>query len=312
MKPQPRIRFSLDELETFLVVADTGSFSQAGEVLGLSQPSVSNRIQRLESVLGVKLLTRTTRKVALTEAGYRLREEADRALRDLRRLQNTFQTSARERKRTVIVATTPFVAAVGLPSIINQFQAQNTHIQVVMSDLTAGAARDAVLSGAADLGIMVLDGRHPELHSETLTIDEGVVVTPLGHPLMKKRAATFDDLRKYPILMPDMYVSVRRLLQKEFQKRGVDFVPAETSVTLNNMSTLLGMVAGGIGITILPRTLIARDRRDAVGTVKLQGLRIARHYRIVTRRGNELTPPARSFVRFLQSAIPDKGKGWPS
>lgn len=310
--PIPRIRFNIDELETFLAVADAASFSRASEQLGLSQPSVTNRIQRLENILGVKLFARTTRMVVLTDAGERLRHEADKALRDLRNLQDAFQNSARKRKRTVVVATTPFVAAVALPSLINQFQAENTRIQIAMNDLTAEGARMAVQTGAADLAVMVLDGRHPELRAETLTVDEGVVVTPLHHPLMRKATATINDIRKYPILMPDMYVSVRRLLQKEFQRQGVEFRPAETGATLNNMSTLLGMVAAGMGITVLPRTLIAREKRDAVGTVHLEGIRVVRHYRIVTRRDSKPTAAACAFMSYLQQAIPDKSRGWPS
>ncbi len=308
----PRIRVSLEDLETFLTVADAGGFSRAAEQLGLSQPSITNRIQRLESIVGVKLFARTTRMVVLTSAGERLRTEADKVLRDLRRLLSDFHNSANIRKRTVTVATTPFVAAVALPSIINQFQASNPRVRVALTDLTADYARNAVLSGAVDMAVMVLDGRHPDLRAESLTIDECVVVTPLAHPLIKKASATFDDIRKFPILMPDMYVSVRRLLQREFERRGVEFRPAETGATLNNMSTLLGMVAAGMGITMLPRTLISLDRRDTVGIVSLEDLRIVRHYRVVTRRDSKPTAAARAFVRFLHESIADKTHGWPT
>jgi LysR family carnitine catabolism transcriptional activator len=308
----PRLRVSLDDLETFLTVADAGGFSRAAEQLGLSQPSVTNRIQRLESLVGVKLFARTTRMVVLTSDGERLRTEADKVLRDLRRLINEFHKAATTRKRTVTVATTPFVAAVALPSVINQFQASNPRIRVVLTDLTAEGARSAVESGAVDMAVMVLDGRHPDLKAESLTIDECVVVTPLSHPLNRKASATFDDIRKYPILMPDMYVSVRRLLQREFERRGVEFRPAETGATLNNISTLLGMVAAGMGITMLPRTLISLDRRDTVGIVSLEDLRIVRHYRVVTRRDSKATPAARAFIRFLHGSIKDRSLGWPT
>ena len=72
-----RINIGPDELETSIAVSTLGSFRRAAEKLGVSQPSVTSRVQRLETILGVKLLNRTTRRVTTTEAGERLRLRAE-------------------------------------------------------------------------------------------------------------------------------------------------------------------------------------------------------------------------------------------
>jgi DNA-binding transcriptional LysR family regulator len=84
-------RFDLAELETFVAVAELGSFSAAARRLNLGQPSVSQRIQRLEETLQTRLLVRTTRRVQTTPAGARLLAEATSALAALSMLLGTFR-----------------------------------------------------------------------------------------------------------------------------------------------------------------------------------------------------------------------------
>ena len=83
MNRHPQLRFHLPELETFLVVLEEGSFSRAADRLAISQPSVSSRVKRLEDVLRVKLIERTTRSIAATEDGELLRVAAQEALTGL-------------------------------------------------------------------------------------------------------------------------------------------------------------------------------------------------------------------------------------
>ena len=83
-----RINIGPDELETFIAVSTLGSFRRAAEKLGVSQPSVTSRVQRLETILGVKLLNRTTRRVTTTEAGERLRLRAEHTVTVLQKISN--------------------------------------------------------------------------------------------------------------------------------------------------------------------------------------------------------------------------------
>jgi len=112
--PAP-IRIELVDLETFVAVATLGSFSAAARQLNITQPSVTSRIQRLESSLGTKLLVRTTRRVELTPRGDLLRVEVGRTLMGLRRLVDSFRLDAAAARSRVVVAATPMVAATMLP-----------------------------------------------------------------------------------------------------------------------------------------------------------------------------------------------------
>jgi DNA-binding transcriptional LysR family regulator len=309
-KALPRLKFKLEDLETFLTVAELGSFSRAAEMLGVSQPSITSRVQRLELSLGTTLLARTTRRIVVTDAGERLRTTADTALRDLRILLRTFRAEAETKTHRMTLAATPLLAAVVLLPIIRRYMQSHAHADIKLHDVTVQQALAELTSGAADMAIMVLDGHHPEFKFEALTVEECVVVTPLKHPLLAKAEASFEDIVQYPVLLADFYSSLRTVLEAEYAKRGLPFQPMIQMNDVSNINTVIGMVAAGMGVTFVPRTLISREQRGTVGMVPIKGFRIMRHYGIVTLRDKPMSATARSFARFVRASIPAGSSDW--
>ena len=147
-KALPRLKFKLEDLETFLTVAELGSFSRAAEMLGVSQPSITSRVQRLELSLGTTLLARTTRRIVVTDAGERLRTTADTALLDLRILLRTFRAEAETRKtHRMTLAATPLLAAVVLLPIIRRYMQSHAHADIKLHDVTVQQALAELTSG---------------------------------------------------------------------------------------------------------------------------------------------------------------------
>src|SRR5690606_21191519 len=133
-----RLNIGPDELETFIAVSELGSFRRAAEKLGVSQPSVTSRVQRLENVLGVKLLNRTTRRVTTTEAGERLRLRAEHTVTELRSLVQEFRDEATLRRGRVAIAAASSLAASVLPPIIRHFTQANPGVTVTLIDEFVG------------------------------------------------------------------------------------------------------------------------------------------------------------------------------
>jgi LysR family carnitine catabolism transcriptional activator len=309
-KTHPRLRFRLEDLETFLAVAETGSFSRAAEHLGLSQPSVTSRVQRLENSVGIPLLQRTTRRVEITGNGARFKATADAALRDLRDLLREFRGEAEARKKRMTLAATPLVAAVALMPIIRRYNESEPGIEIRLHDVRMPQALNELAAGIADMAILVFDDNHPDFRFEPLTVEECVVVTPPNHPLLAKPEATVRAIAKFRVLLPDSYRSVRDVLELEYEKRRLAFEPIVLINEVSNISTVIGMVAAGMGITFVPRTLISGEQRGSVGMVRSKGFRVERRYGIVTARDKPMAPIARSFARFVRSSIPPGGTGW--
>ena len=309
-KALPRLKFKLEELETFLTVAELGSFSRAAEMLGLSQPSVTSRVQRLEGMLGTALFSRTTRRIDLTDAGERLQTTGNATLRDLRILLDTFRSESEIKKRRVTIAAPPMLSAVVLLPIIRRYMQSHGQTEVKLHDLPAASALAELADGTADMAIMVLDGHHPECKFESLTVEECAVVTPLEHPLLEKKEVLFEDIVKYPLLIPDFYRALRDVFAAEFVKRHLRFEPMVQMNDVSNISTVIGMVAAGMGVTFVPRTLISRDQRGTVGMVQIKDFRLVRHYGIVTMRDKPMSATARSFARFVRGTIREGASGW--
>ncbi len=119
-RPRHRSRISIgpDELETFLTIAEHGSFSKAAEQLSLAQPSISNRVQRLERTLRTRLFERTNRAVILTADGERLRTRVEPIIRDLHAVIEEFCSDPDRRQRSVVIAATPMLAVAGLIGLV--------------------------------------------------------------------------------------------------------------------------------------------------------------------------------------------------
>jgi DNA-binding transcriptional LysR family regulator len=292
------LRFDLVELETFLAVVELGSFSSAARRLHISQPSVTARVQRLESTLKTRLLVRTTRHVEPTPAGKRLREHAEVALRDLRKLLQEFEADAEAARLRVVIAATPMISAVMLPSLIHSFCQRYPDVQIQLRDLQYEDVVARIESSEADLAVVAFDNESSKLSFEPLTEEDMLVVVPTTHPLAQAGEVTLEQLAQVPLMLLDRYSMLRERLADEFAKRGLALRPMHHAA---NLSTLLGMVDAGLGATFLPRSMAQRYARDSRATLQVTDVNLMRSFGILRSRDADLSAAALSFVRHLQA-----------
>jgi len=112
------MNYSLKQLRVFVAIARHGSFSRAGEAIGLTQSAVSHSVKELEAEVGVRLLDRTTREVALTDAGLRLANRGERLLDELQAALLDARSFGVQRSGTVRVATSQTISAHLMPQCI--------------------------------------------------------------------------------------------------------------------------------------------------------------------------------------------------
>lgn len=292
-----RINIGPDELETFIAVSELGSFRRAADKLGVSQPSVTSRVQRLENVLGVKLLNRTTRRVTTTEAGERLRLRAEHTVTELRSLVQEFRDEATLQRGRVAIAAASSVAASVLPPIIRQFTQANPGVTVTLIDEFVGPVLQHVSAATADLAVVPFAGKSAEYDFEPLFDDEFLVVVPRDHPLAGKDVVDFEQIAHYPLLTLPRETAIWNTIRDEFERRGLKFEPAFQAY---NLFTLVGLVEVGLGLSLLPKIIAPRLNLNTVSTVRIAG-GIKRHIGIVTLRGRALPPAVIAFIRSLRS-----------
>jgi len=289
----------LVSLETFIAVAHLGSFSQAAERLHVAQPTITGRVQRLESALGTKLLVRTTRSVETTAQGATLLTEASAALTELQRIVFGLREQGRLASRRVVVASTPVIASSRLPAIIRDYRVRYTDVEVTLLDLRYAEALAAVDTARADIAVLVFEGDDDRFLVQAIDSDDMVLVTPATHALARSGSITLAQLASWPLLALDRHEALLARIAEEGKRSGVTAV---TSTLFRNLDTLLGMLDAGLGITLLPRS-IARRRDASYAVIEIEGPDLARTLSVVRARKAKLGTAATSFIRFLRQKI---------
>lgn len=290
---------ALVELQTFIAVARSLSFSAAAAQLHVTQPTVTGRIHRLEALLGVQLLRRTTRKVEPTAAGALLLEEAVRTLEGLAGLVDRFRREARRARQRVVVAATPTIAALRLPPIIAAYAERYPDVELELLDLKYAGVLAAIDSGEADVAVLALDAPDRRYRFTPLWKDDMVLVAPPAHALARQTSVAPEELAQVPLIVVDQYQSVRARIAAALEARGLK-MPA--SKVVGNLNTLLGMLDAGMGVTLLPRSVSARGSVARHARIEIRDIDMTRHFGIVTARDIKAGAALQSFIRFLRQA----------
>lgn len=297
-----RLTIGTAELETFLVIAELGSFSRAAERLSLAQPSISNRIQRLERAFQTRLFDRTTRAVVLTPAGERLRDRVEPIIRSLQAVISEFRSESDVRRQMIVVATTPMLATLVMPPIIRRFEQTYPSVLVELHDHTTGLAAQ-IRSGQIDMALVARQPPMEGVEFDLVMTNPFMAVGPREHPAVITGAITPQDLARHPFLVLSAYMFCVDELNRHLQGSVPELRPVRI---VKNVSTLLGLVAAGLGLTLLPQLVLhaggaVDDSR--FDTAALKDLVITRDYGIASLVGHEWSPGARAFAAALKSDL---------
>ena len=290
------INFEALDLRAFVAVVDLEGFHRAAEALNLSQPALSRRIQRLEAAVGAALLERTTRRVALTNVGREF-------LPLVRRMLDEFDTSlfamrdvGRQRRGLISLACVPTAAFYFLPSVIARFNEQYPNIRFRILDLSANEGLESVARGEVEFGINLLGATDPELIFEPLIDDPFVLACRRDHPLAQRDVLAWSDLEGQPLVAVSRTSGNRIILDAALVRAGVSL---SWSYEVTHLSTSLGLVEAGLGISVLPKLATPQGDHPIIVTRPIRNPEVSRTIGVVRRRGGRLAPAAERFLEML-------------
>lgn len=242
-------------LEQFVAVGEELHFGRAAERLFMSQPPLSMAMQRLEQEMGVSLLARNRRGVQLTAAGAVFLGEARQVLASVARaVELARQTAEGHVGRLRLGCMGPAVAA-GLSDIVQSFMAAHPDVQMQLDEQISFRQLEMLRSGALDLAVVRLHGRHPDFcHTRLFCRDVYVAAVPADHPLARQCQVSLADVRGESIILyprrmgPELYDAVIASCHEAgFSPHIVQEVATK--------STTLALVASGLGIAFVPASL---------------------------------------------------------
>jgi DNA-binding transcriptional LysR family regulator len=291
------MKTDLNDLRAFVAVAELGSFHAAADVLHLSPPALTRRIQKLEASLGVQLIDRETRQLRLSSVGRdfffkvkRLLDELDAALLSIHELADRVSGE-------VTIAAVPTATYYFLPNVIQDFNAQFPRIRIRIFDLSANDVLEAVKRGQADFGINLLGSQEPDLEFETLLRDPFLFVCRKDHPLAEFEQVKWENIAPYRFITVGRLSGNRIILDNALA--GLAVRP-RWFYEVQHLSTSLGLVEAGLGVAAVPQ-LAAPTGQHAILVVRpLVEPVVTRIMGIIRRRGAALSPAAQQFHQILK------------
>jgi DNA-binding transcriptional LysR family regulator len=191
---------TLRQMRAFVALAKTGNFTLAAQYMHVTQSALSGLIKELEQTLGVRVVDRSTRRIALTETGNELYPLFSQMIDDLDRALANIADQAQLRKGIVRVAVPQLMACTLLPQVIAAWRERYPDIGVSLSDSPVEAVTTRVLSGETDFGIGPERDYAPQLEARELMEMPFEAVVPPDHPLAKRRGVGWSDLAPYPLI----------------------------------------------------------------------------------------------------------------
>lgn len=281
------------ELHYFVEVSSTLNISRAAERLGISQPSLSLAVKRLEDGLGVELLIRSKSGVALTRAGQRFVNEARLLLQEWDRLSATAIREENTLSGRYIIGCHQSVALYSLPHFLPDLIKTHPTLEIKLVHGLSRQITDDVIGFKIDFGIVVNPVEHPDLVIKELDKDEVTLWTAA------KGSATKDAEAGEGVLICDPDLLQTQSIVKQMAKKGLSF---KRTVTTGSLEVVLSLVASGLGLGIIPGR-VAGSRADlglkqVVGAPKFQD-RICLVYRADAQR----TPASKMMIRSLATCL---------
>ncbi|EOZ7622181.1 LysR family transcriptional regulator [Enterobacter mori] len=242
----------LQHLRCFLTVAETLHFGEAAHRLDMLPSALGRNIRLLEEALGTRLFTRSTRRVALTENGILLREEARKLLAHADAIMLQFRQNPRRAQPLLRVGTIDSAAIGLLPGLLKLFRQRYPEVEIQLYEDKTVHLLPKLKSGRLDLVFIRPPSQlDPQFERLFLCHEPGILALPSSHPFADRDAIEIRELEGMPMILPE-----RRSRPHSHDLTMNLFHHAGMTVTVSQMAdekqTIINLVAAGIGLAIVP------------------------------------------------------------
>ena len=294
----------LNQLDTFVAVAEMKSFSRAAERLHRTQPAISQVIRKLEDEVGETLFDRALRDGSLTAAGellhgyalrlLQLRSEAGLALDELRSL---------DRGRLMLAAN-EYTCLYLLP-VLDRFRRLYPQIGITVQRAFASRIPNELAARSAEFGVLSFAPDPAAFRSISVFRDRMAVVVKPGHPLSRKKRIRIQDLGRESFVAHNADSPLRQRVFETFRNHQT---PLNIGVELPSMEAVKRFVAHGNGVAIVPGLTAAREIESGeLISVQVPELHIERELRLILRRKGVLSYVGAAFLQVIEAYAKENG-----
>lgn len=295
---------SLAQLRAFVAVAEHLHFRDAATAIGMSQPALSGAVSALEEVLDVQLLERTTRKVLLSPAGERLAVRARAVLDAVGALLEEADAARAPFTGVLRLGVIPTVAPYLLPTVLRLVHDRYPALDLQVHEEQTSSLLEGLSQGRLDLLLLAVPLGVPGVVELPLFDEDFVLVTPSDHWLAGRGDIPRASLRELDLLLLDEGHCLRDQALDICREAGRTVgMPVTTSAA--GLSTLVQLVGGGLGVTLLPRTAlrVETSRNDQLATGYFAEPAPSRKVALAMRAGAARQGEFEQFAEALREAL---------
>ena len=292
---------NLKQLEAFVQVSESGSFSKAAKELFLTQPTISAHISSLEKELNVRLFIRNTKEVSLSDDGKDLYRYA-KQITDLEKaIEERFYMDSDDGKHVITIAASTIPAQYLLPKVLMCYRERHPKEQFKIMETDSSEVVTQVVDHMVDVGFTgtVLEKKHckyiPFYKDELAVITPD---TPEYRILKEQNRDDIDWIKRKPLILREEGSGTRKEAEKQLKNAGISMEALDIVASIANQETIKKSVKQGMGITVLSR--LAAEDEDGLLIFPIPGADEGRDINLVYNKNYQMTRSADRFIRIVK------------
>ena len=292
---------NLKQLEAFVQVSESGSFSKAAKELFLTQPTISAHISSLEKELNVRLFIRNTKEVSLSDDGKDLYRYA-KQITDLEKaIEERFYMDSDDGKHFITIAASTIPAQYLLPKVLMCYRERYPKEQIKIMETDSSEVVTQVVDHMVDVGFTgtVLEKKHckyiPFYKDELAVITPD---TPEYRILKEQNRDDIDWIRRKPLILREEGSGTRKEAEKQLKNAGISMETLDIVASIANQETIKKSVKQGMGITVISR--LAAEYEDGLLIFPIPGADEGRDINLVYNKNYQMTRSADRFIRIVK------------
>ena len=292
---------NLKQLEAFVQVSESGSFSKAAKELFLTQPTISAHISSLEKELNVRLFIRNTKEVSLSDDGKDLYRYA-KQITDLEKaIEERFYMDSDDGKHFITIAASTIPAQYLLPKVLMCYRERYPKEQIKIMETDSSEVVTQVVDHMVDVGFTgtVLEKKHckyiPFYKDELAVFTPD---TPEYRILKEQNRDDIDWIKRKPLILREEGSGTRKEAEKQLKNAGISMEDLDIVASIANQETIKKSVKQGMGITVLSR--LAAEDEDGLLIFPIPGADEGRDINLVYNKNYQMTRSADRFIRIVK------------
>lgn len=292
---------NIKQLEVFLAVAETGSFSKGGAATFITQSTASQHISALEREFDLQLLDRTGKGALLTEAGKLLALYAGRIVAGMGEAETVLRRFKGVEEAVLTVGGSNIPAAYLIPLLLPRMLQRFPGIAATVCQGDSRGIVDLLLREEIELGIVGSNFPGEGVDFEPVGRDEIRLVVRKSHPWSSGSAVTLAAVRKEPLLLREEGSGTGKAVLEALAQAGITRGSLQIRAVLGSNEAVKQAVMQGLGVSFVSGCSVEREvARGELVAVAVEGLAIVRSFYLATRSGRTLSPAARAFIEVVR------------